>query len=294
MINTPNLTSQNQNSLDCDVFAAAFNATGDAIIATDLSGCVTHINTIAEKFTGWSQAQALGHTIDKIFNVFDGKTRQPITPPKFESLALSTINQLFNRSTLIASDGGEYIITGTYSTIRNRDDVALGTLLVFRNVTEQGVAQATLIDSEEMFRATFENASVGIAHVAHDGRLLRINQQYSRMVGYSVAELLFNQYQKITHPDDLAENLAGYERILAGEINSFSMEKRYIRKDKSIFWVDLEVGCTRDANHNIDYFIAVVDDISARKLAIEDSRRFFTLSQELLCTAVVKPIIKRC
>ena len=83
----------------------------------------------------------------------------------------------------------------------------------------------------------------------------------------------------------MAENLAGYESMLAGDIDSFSMEKRYIRKDKSILWADLEVGCVRDDSYEIEYFIAVVEDISARKQAIEDSRRFFTLSQEMLCTA---------
>ena len=145
---------------------------------------------------------------------------------------------------------------------------------------EQESAQAALRASEELFRATFENTAVGMAHVARDGRLLHINQQFGRMVGYSVAELLFDKYQKITHPDDLVENLTGYERMLANEIDSFSMEKRYIRKDKSILWANLEVGCSRDANHEIDYYIAVVEDITVRKQAVEDSRRFFSLSME--------------
>ncbi|MBC7698200.1 MAG: PAS domain S-box protein, partial [Bacteroidia bacterium] len=265
MSNTPNLTDQNAFRLDCDVYAAVFNAAGDAIIATDLSGCVTHLNAVAEKLTGWHPARAVGQSIEKIFDVIDGKTRQPIKPPKFESLALSTINPSLNRATLIASDGHEYMVTGTYSPIRSRDDVVLGTLLVFRDATDQVGTQAALIESEQMFRATFENASVGIVHLSHDGRLLRVNQQYARLLGYSLPELLLTHYQKFTHPDDLAANEAGYERLLAGEIDSFRMEKRYIRKDQSILWVDLEVGCVRYANQEINYFISVVNDITERK-----------------------------
>ena len=274
--------------LDCKILAATFNSIGDAVIATDNRAHVTRLNLAAERLIGWTQAEALGRPVDEIFYIINAETRQPVISPVLQTLALGVIHYLPKHSLLVSRDGREYAIGDSCAPIISHNNTVDGAVIIFRDITEQDAAQTALIKSEGLFRATFESASVGIAHIAHDGQILRINQQFSRMVGYSVAELLSyncHKYQKITHLDDLAENQAGYESMLAGDIDSFSMEKRYIRKDGSIFWADLEVGCVRGANHEIEYFIAVVDDISARKLAIEDSRRFFTLSQELLCTA---------
>ena len=271
--------------LDCKILAATFNSIGDAVIATDNRAHVTRLNLAAEKLIGWTQAEAVGHPVDEIFYIINAETRQPVISPVLQTLALGVIHYLPKHSLLVSRDGREHAIGDSCAPIISHNNTVDGAVIIFRDITEQDAAQTALIKSEELFRSTFENASVGIVHIAHDGQLLRINQQFSRMVGYSVAEFLFNQCQKITHPDDLAKSLAGYERLLAGDIDSFNMEKRYIRKDNSILWADLEVGCVRDANHEIEYFIAVVEDISERKQAIEDSRRFFTLSQELLCTA---------
>ena len=277
-----NQSSANLAHLDLDstILAATLNSIGDAVIATDSSGRISQLNLAAENLTGWTQAKAIGRPVDEIFYIINAETRQPVIATALETLAEGITSKLPKHSLLISRDGNEYAISDICTPIINDNNVAEGAVIIFRDISEQESLQAALRASEELFRTTFENASVGIAHVAHDGQLLRINHQFSRMVGYSVAELLFNQYQKITHADDLAENIAGYERILAGDIDSFSMEKRYIRKDNSIFWANLEVGCVRDANHEIDYFIAVVEDITVRKQAIEDSHRFFSLSME--------------
>ena len=281
----PMISTVNDVDLDSKILAATFNSMGDAVIATNNNSLVTRLNLAAENLTGWTQAEALGRPMDEIFYIINAQTRQPVNSTVLETLAEGITSKLPKYSLLISRDGNEYAISDICTPIINDNNEAEGAVIIFRDITEQASAQEDLRASEELFRAIFENASVGIAHVTHDGQLLRINQQYSRMVGYSIGELLMNQYQKITHPDDLAENMAGYERMLAGEINSFSMEKRYIRKDKSILWVDLDVGCVRDFNGEIEYYIAIVEDISTRKQAVEDSRRFFTLSQEMLCTA---------
>ncbi|MBC7755104.1 MAG: PAS domain S-box protein, partial [Bdellovibrio sp.] len=271
--------------LDCKILAATFNSIGDAVIATDTNAYITRLNLAAEKLTGWTQKDAIGHPVDEIFFIINAETRAPVISPVLQTLAQGQINYLPQHSLLVSRSGNEHAIGDSCAPIINLDGTIDGAVIIFRDITQQESVQTALRTSEELFRSTFENASVGIVHIGRDGQSLRANKQFSRMVGYSVAELLFNPCQKITHPDDLAENLAGYESLLAGDIDRFSMEKRYIRKDKSIFWADLEVGCARDANHEIEYFIAVVEDISARKQAIEDSRRFFSLSQEILCIA---------
>jgi PAS domain S-box-containing protein len=128
-------------------------------------------------------------------------------------------------------------------------------------------------DYETRFQATFENAAVGIANVAPDGRWLRVNRALCRIVGYPADELVTKSFQDITHPDDLAADLAQVEHIRDGEINSYEIDKRYLRKDGAIVWVRVTVGCVRKSDGSIDYFVSVVEDISARKHAEEELRK---------------------
>jgi PAS domain S-box-containing protein len=124
-----------------------------------------------------------------------------------------------------------------------------------------------LAESEVRFRATFENAAVGMAHVAPDGRWLRVNEALCRIVGYLADELVTKSFQDITHPDDLAADLAEVKGMLDGDIDHYNMDKRYLRKDGSIVWVRLTVGGVRKSDGSIDYFVSIVEDISARKQA---------------------------
>ncbi|MCR4332258.1 MAG: PAS domain S-box protein, partial [Sulfuricaulis sp.] len=138
---------------------------------------------------------------------------------------------------------------------------------------ERRRTEETMRESEERFRATFSQAAVGIAHVAPNGRWLRVNQKLCEIIGYTEQELLSRTFQDITHPDDLEADLEYVQQVLAGAIPMYSMEKRYFRKDRSIVWIYLTVSLVRDEQGNPKYFISVVEDISARKQAEEAQRR---------------------
>jgi PAS domain S-box-containing protein len=122
-----------------------------------------------------------------------------------------------------------------------------------------------LRDSEERFRGTFENAAVGIAHTSPTGRFLRVNEKVCAIVGYPREELLQKSFMDVTHPDDLADGVESFMAIMRGELASFTLEKRYLRKDGSPFWGELFVSLQRDAAGKPAYAIAVVQDISERK-----------------------------
>ena len=123
-----------------------------------------------------------------------------------------------------------------------------------------------LRESEEKFRTTFEQVAVGFAHLALDGRWLRVNQKLCEITGYSYKEILNLTFQDITHPDDLQTDLNYVHQLLAGEIEYYSMEKRYIRKDGSTIWVEITPSLMRNpSDHEPMYFIAVVEDIEERK-----------------------------
>ena len=124
-------------------------------------------------------------------------------------------------------------------------------------------------EAEERFLATFEQAAVGIAHVSPDGSWLRVNRRLTEIVGYSHDQLMTKTFQDITHPDDLDKDMAFVGQMLRGEIDHYSMEKRYFHQNGSIVWINLTVSLVWKSAATPDYFISVVEDISQRKAAEE-------------------------
>lgn len=131
---------------------------------------------------------------------------------------------------------------------------------------------ADLRESEERFRAIFDRAPSGISMATPDGGYLEVNERLTEILGYTKEELYRKSFQELTHPDDLAPNLAFKERMLAGEINQYKMEKRYIRKDGRTVWTNLIVSPIHDPTGKLKCLVAVVDDITDRKEADEKLR----------------------
>jgi len=140
---------------------------------------------------------------------------------------------------------------------------------------------AELLENQKRFQATFELAAVGIAQVAIDGHWLMVNQKLCDIVGYSLTELLTMSFQDITHPGDLQTDLQQLQKLLAGDVKTYSLEKRYIRKDGGVIWINLTVTLVRDEKGKPEYFISVVEDIQARKdfetALVASEERFRTL-----------------
>ncbi len=144
-----------------------------------------------------------------------------------------------------------------------------GALLFSELITQQVEIRHALHESEARFRATFENAAVGISHVTPDGRFLRFNKALCRILGRSAGELITKTVQEITHPDDRAIELAQLKELEDGKVDSCSLEKRDLRKDGSIVWIRRTASCVRRSDGSIEHFVNVVEDISARKRAEE-------------------------
>jgi PAS domain S-box-containing protein len=138
-------------------------------------------------------------------------------------------------------------------------------------------SRARLSESETRFRLTFDLAAIGIAHVSLEGRWLRVNPKLCDMLGYGEDELRTMKFQDLTHPDDLEATLAHMRQMLAGEIRVCTFEMRYIRKDCAVAWAHLTVSVAPKADGTPDYFISVVEDITARRSADDELR---TLRQE--------------
>jgi diguanylate cyclase (GGDEF)-like protein/PAS domain S-box-containing protein len=141
------------------------------------------------------------------------------------------------------------------------------------DVTQRLTAQAALAEAEERFRRAFDDAPIGMGLVALDGRFLRVNRVLGEITGYGEAELLDRTFQDITHPDDLGADLEQVDRLLAGEIRAYQMEKRYLRPDSHPIWVMLSVSLVRRADGEPLYFVSQIEDISERKRAERELKR---------------------
>ena len=121
---------------------------------------------------------------------------------------------------------------------------------------EEMVAKRTaeVIESEQRFRATFEQAAVGIAHVSREGHFLRINKKFCDIVGYSEEEMLALNFQDITHPDDLDVDIGNLQQLTNRKLETYSTDKRYFRKDGSIVWVNLTVSSIFDGGGQLELF----------------------------------------
>ena len=150
--------------------------------------------------------------------------------------------------------------------------------------------------SDQTLQAIFDQAAVGIAQIGLDGSWLRVNARYCQMLGYSESELHTKTICEITHPDDVDEVLAARSQLLEGAISSHSMEKRYIRRDGTVFWGRLNRSLVRDHDNLPKYFIAVVEDITEKiqaERALRDSERRLTLAQNAARSGLIADTVTR-
>jgi len=162
----------------------------------------------------------------------------------------------------------------------------------FIDITARKEAEARLRASEERYRQVEANAPISLAVVSLDGHWLRVNAALCTLTGYDEAELLALTFQDITHPDDLDNDLAFLRRVLAGASETYRIDKRYIRKDRSLVWIRLSVSLVRDDAHKPLYFIAQIEDIDEWKRAeaavrtSEQRLRVVTNGAPVILTAV--------
>ncbi|MBT7593239.1 MAG: PAS domain S-box protein [Candidatus Scalindua sp.] len=144
-----------------------------------------------------------------------------------------------------------------------------------------------LRESEERFRGIFEQAAVGIIHVASSGRFLKANKRFCAITGYTEQEILGRTFQDITHPDDLNMQRQARKRVLDGEASNYQIEKRYIRKDGAIIWINLTVALIRDSSGEPDYLVSVIEDITEQKFAEDRIRKLSHAVEQSSSTVIM-------
>jgi PAS domain S-box-containing protein len=156
----------------------------------------------------------------------------------------------------------------TSSVVCDPDGRPLYALSQIQDITEAKAArEAAVREPTERFRICFDQAPIGMALVGTDGRFLRVNHAFCLITGYAEEEMLTSTFASLTHPDDRERDTDALARFLSGRIETYITEKRYVRKDGRIAWVQLHVSAVNDPGDRLIYFISQAVDITARKRA---------------------------
>ena len=200
--------------------------------------------------------------------------------------AFTTDDPAFSRSLehrIIRRDGTTGYISVRYFIIKDKDGRTIKTYGVNQDITERRLSEEAMRESEEKFRRLFQYSAAGIVLVGTDRRFQRVNDAFSRMLGYAESELTEMTVDDITFPDDRAVGNALIAATIAGEKDAFQLEKRYVRRDGTVIWGLLISTLIRDTHGAALYFVSQIQDITVRKRAeqaLRESEERLSIARE--------------
>ncbi len=244
--------------------AAIVDASQDAIVGLDLDGRIQSWNPGAERIFGYSAREAIGQGIGVLYPPEGGCEPEAILARFRQGQRIEHIEKRLTRR-----DGQLIDVSYSLSPIWDADGQLTGIAAVARDITARNRDEQALRDSEQRFRTIFDHAAVGIVLAEPDGRLRMANETFARILGYSRQELVGVDFRQITHPDDLSADEAQARLLVEGGIDWYSLEKRFVRPDGEWVWTNLSCAAVRDGQGRFVSAVGVVEDITARKQALE-------------------------
>ncbi len=230
------------------------------------------VNRAWEKFFGVDRHSFVGKAVHDLY------PNSPETADRLHAMdqALWDCPGTQSYETSIATPDGRRHDTIYYkATFTGADGSVAGLIGTIIDITERKEAQTAIKESEERYRATFDQAAVGIVHTTLDGRYLKVNQKFCAMLGYAEAEVLGRMAADFSHPDDRQTGPHNRQLMIERKLDKVSEEKRYLRKDGSVIWTNRTISLARDPAGEPMYFIRVIEDITDRKEAEELYRATF-------------------
>ncbi|PYJ10163.1 MAG: hypothetical protein DMF06_07360 [Verrucomicrobia bacterium] len=269
MVAAANITEQKESEealrASEERFRLLAEVTNDAVWDWDLVTSELWWNEGFEKLFGFGRDE-IEKSIDSWYNRVHPEDRDRVIPGIHRLIAEGGTDWSDEYRFLCKSGRYAYVLDRGH-VIRNSAGKAVRMVGGMRDLTERREAEAALAASEERFRATFEQAPIGIAEISPEGAFERVNPRLCEMFGYSPEELLTLNAQGLTHSEDLATTSTLVAEVLAGKRTTFETDKRYLRKDGSILWAHAISTILRDAAGRPRTFIAVIEDVTTRKLA---------------------------
>ncbi|MBS63781.1 PAS domain S-box protein [Salinisphaera sp.] len=255
---------------------AVVNASTEvAIMAMDNNGIITLFNPGAERLLGysWSDAVAKKSMVDlhdpeelaTFVTEVEQEAGRELTP--LEALTERPLRgQIESRDWhFVCADASRRLLRLVFSAIRDHADAVIGFLGIAIDRSQLLAMEQALQTSEARFRTAFDSAPQGMALVSLTGQFLEVNQSLCEMLDYSREQLLALDFQAITHPDDLHKDLEHVHRLLAGEVSSFQLAKRYFKRNGETIWIQLSVALTRNSRGKLINYVAQIRDITVER-----------------------------
>jgi PAS domain S-box-containing protein len=230
-----------------------------ALLRSD--GTFSYCSPSFAAFVGWDADSLRTKTLDSLMHPDDvARIHDEMAHQK--ALGETVFDLEFR---LVRRDGSSVWVDALIAPLEDpaQDDVRL--LAIGRLIQRRHELDVSLIESRKPFESAFEYSPIGMALVSPEGQWLRSNRSVTRFLGYSAQELRGMTFQQITHPEDLDKDVHLLQKVLAGEIDTYTMEKRYFHKDGSIVWALLGATMIRDMEGKPLYFISQIEDITERK-----------------------------
>ncbi|MHB9019406.1 MAG: PAS domain S-box protein, partial [Minisyncoccota bacterium] len=270
-------------------FKDILNFIPDPTLAIDRSGKVIYWNRAIEKMTGVKAEDMIGRGNYEYALPFYG-VRRPILlnfifkyqkdlEKKYHFIKRAGV-VLTTEADVPVRGGKPRVLWAKASPLYDSEGKIIGAIESIRDITDRKIEEQKLKESESRFKGYFNMSGAGIAITSPEKGWIEVNKELCLMLGYSRSEILSKTWSEMTYPDDLAADVKQFDRILSGKIDSYNLDKRFIRKDKKVVWTNISVGCVRESNGNVDYIIALLVDISDRKnseLKLKESHRRYKM-----------------
>ena len=241
-------------------FARIFEHSGEGIFIIDRDGCIAQVNPAFSLITGYAAAEIAGLNFEILYA--QGHEQVGFVEiAAYVQQGASWSSELWSR----CKNGAVIPVGLTISAIRDGNGRVSQFVGLCVDITERKQREIALLESEKRFRDFMEFAPIGMVIVALDGRLLKVNQALCSILGYARDDLEVLSFEDLTHPDDLAADLALRRRLLEGELALWQAEKRYLRKDGSLVWVQLTASVLRDLHGAAQCFDVQIEDITERR-----------------------------
>jgi PAS domain S-box-containing protein len=243
------------------------NAVG-AAQADPYEGRLLSVNEAFCHMTGYTREALLG----KPFSAITHPEEREANFEEFQSLVRGDMQWFSTQKRYIRANGQTIWAQVDATMLRGEKGEPLHSLTIIQDITERKQTEEALRLSEARYRTAFESAATGMMLVSLDGYSLSVNRPLMDMLGYSEEEFHTLKFEDFTYPDDLDSNMDLYQQALAGKIDSYQLEKRFIHKRGHVVWGLLSAGLVRDDAGNPLYFVGQIQDITGRRQATEELR----------------------
>ena len=270
-----------------EAFALIAEQISDVLVRVDRDGVITYVSPSIRNH-GWGPEELVGTTGLQLVHPDD---RAPFAANVAALLRGEVDPGAGREHRIMKKGGGCYWAQGNPHVLTDETGAPCGFVNIFRDVTARREMEEKAREQAELFEAAFRHAPIGKALVALDGRFLRLNEAFCRAAGRTESEMLRLNFQSITHPDDLTDDLALLEKLNAGAVESYQVDKRYIRPAGDTVWVRLTVTAVRSERGEPLYYVSQIQDLTAEReaeAALKESEARYRLIADNMSDLVIR------